>query len=90
MPPEICPNCGAAVPRRAKCCPECGADETTGWSETAYASSLGLPDEEFKYDEFVRKEFGPSPRKPPGIRWIWYVTALLLLVVFGFCYLRWK
>jgi hypothetical protein len=30
MPPEFCPNCGAEVPRKAKACPECGADEETG------------------------------------------------------------
>jgi hypothetical protein len=90
MPPEICPNCGAAVPRRAKSCPECGADEQTGWSETAYASGLGLPDDDFKYEEFVQQEFGSESRKPRGIRWIWYVTALLLLIILGYCYLRWK
>ena len=44
MAPETCPNCGADVPSGAKACPECGADEQTGWSETAYASHLGLPD----------------------------------------------
>jgi hypothetical protein len=90
MAPEICPNCGASVPRRAQSCPECGADETNGWAETAYATSLGLPDDDFNYDEFVEREFGPKERKPHGIHWIWYVTALLLLVVFGFFYLRWK
>jgi NMD protein affecting ribosome stability and mRNA decay len=29
---EICPNCGADVPRNAKACPECGSDENSGWS----------------------------------------------------------
>ena len=44
MSPDVCPNCGAEVPPQAKVCPECGSDEQTGWSETAYASQLGLPD----------------------------------------------
>jgi len=70
MPPEICPNCGAEVPLRARACPECGADEQTGWSE----------DEEFDYDEFVKEEFGPKDRiRPTGVSWIWWVTALILL-----------
>ena len=86
MPPETCPNCGADVPRKAKSCPECGADEKTGWAEDAYASGLGLPDEDekFDYDNFVKEEFGGgdvrSP-KPKGIAWIWWGTALLLLVL---------
>ena len=52
----------------AKACPECGSDEQTGWSETAHAGHLGLPDEEFDHDEFVKEEFGPEPVRPRGIR----------------------
>ena len=63
MTPEVCPNCGAEVPCNAKACPECGSDEKTGWSETAYASGLGLPDEEFDHDEFVKEEFGSGRAK---------------------------
>ena len=41
--PEVCPNCGADVPRNAKSCPECGSDESTGWSdETHDASRRGI------------------------------------------------
>ena len=58
MTPESCPNCGADVPRNARVCPGCGADEKTGWSDSAYASGLGLPDEEFDHAEFVKAEFG--------------------------------
>ncbi|MDD5141045.1 MAG: zinc ribbon domain-containing protein [Verrucomicrobiales bacterium] len=82
MPPEICPNCGAILPPTAKVCPECGSDEKTGWSETAYASSLGLPDENFNYDEFVKEEFNPSLARPRGIHWLWWLTALILVILF--------
>ena len=78
MSPEVCPNCGAEIPRNAKACPECGSDEKTGWSETAYASSLGLPDEEFDHDEFVNEEFGDSTVKPRGISWFWWAAAVIL------------
>jgi len=69
--PDVCPNCGAEVPPEAKTCPECGSDEQTGWSETAYASRLGLPDENFDHD-------GPEPVKPRGIGWFWWVVAVLV------------
>jgi uncharacterized membrane protein YvbJ len=82
VPPEVCPNCGADVPRNAKACPECGADENSGWSETAYTSSLDLPDEEFDHDEFVNKEFGSGQMRPHGIHWLWWLTALILVILF--------
>jgi hypothetical protein len=91
-PPEICPNCGAEVPRKARACPECGADEQTGWSEEAHAQRLDLPDENFDYDDFVKREFGPADGadrlRPRGIRWIWWFVAFLLVVLFAWGFLR--
>ena len=91
MTPEVCPNCGADVPPKAKSCPECGADEKTGWSEEVHASGLGIEEEkEFDYENFVKEEFGGGIRspKPHGISWLWWVTALVLLLLFLFFYLR--
>lgn len=84
MTPDVCPNCGAEVKRNAKVCPDCGADEKTGWSETAYASSLGLPDESFDYDEFLKEEFSSGHARPRGIHWLWWFTAIVLIVLFLF------
>ena len=77
--PETCPNCGADVPRKAKACPECGSDESTGWSDDAQVQNLGLPDEEFNYDEFTQREFG-KPKKSPR-QMLWWVVAVILLVL---------
>ena len=82
MTPEICPHCGADVPQGAKACPACGADENTGWSEEACAGSLNLPDESFEYDEFVEREFGKKRLLPYGVKWLWWVTALVVAVLF--------
>lgn len=90
-PPEVCPQCGALVPRRARACPECGSDEQTGWSERAQAQRLGLPDNEFDYDEFVKEEFGGVERgkvKPRGIKWLWWLVALGLVALFVWALLR--
>jgi hypothetical protein len=83
MTPEVCPNCGAEVPARAKACPACGADEATGWSEDVYASGLDLPDENFNYDEFVDREFGHKKHVPRGIHWGWWLVAIILLILFA-------
>lgn len=89
-PPEICPNCGAEVPQNAKACPECGSDETTGWSSEAEGQSgnVDLPEEEFDYDRFVEREFGGKKPVPEGIHWFWWVIAVMLLGLFVAFWLR--
>lgn len=87
MIPESCPNCGADVPPNAKCCPECGSDENTGWSDAAHSDRLGLPGEQFDYDNFVKEEFG---RKgvTRGIRVFWWMVAVVVLLLFLFWIVR--
>ena len=84
--PGICPVCGEEVPRGAAACPECGADERSGWREDV-ADGLDLPDEAFDYDEFVQKEFGPEV-KPEGMAWLWWAAAVAALLAFAAMLLR--
>jgi len=88
MTPEICPNCGAEVPRNAKACPACGSDETTGWSAAAETDRLDLPQEDFDYEEFVQREFGPNRPVPRGIHWFYWCVALVMLLVILIFWLR--
>lgn len=88
MSPEVCPNCGALVPRQSKACPECGSDDKTGWSESAHASQFGLPEEHFDYGEFLKEEFDSGRAKPRGLHWLWWLTALLLILTFLLLFLR--
>jgi hypothetical protein len=81
---EECPNCGADLPPGARVCPECGSDEHTGWSEAAKADGLGLPDDSFDYDEFVKREFGNEQNKSTGIHWFWWIVAVMVLLAFLF------
>ncbi len=78
----ICPHCGAEVPDTAKACPECGSDGETGWSAEAQTGGLDLPDEEFDYDDYVKREFEGEGIKPRGVRWYWWLVAVGLLVGF--------
>ena len=79
MAPDVCPNCGAEVPPNAKACPECGSDELTGWSETARYDDLNLPDGNFDYDDFVKREFGKEETQPRGIHRLWWLAAILVI-----------
>jgi len=84
--PFECPVCGEDVPAKAKSCPHCGACDKSGWNEDASAADgLDLPDDDFNYEEFARKEFG-SPAKLSDKQLWWKVTAaaLLLLIVVAF------
>lgn len=76
--PETCANCGAAIPRAARACPECGADERSGWRDndaTRY-DGLDLPETAFA-DEPAQKPVRRTPHP------VWLVAgALLLLVLF--------
>jgi len=81
MPPAFCPNCGEAVPEDSAACPECGADDETGWSDDTTAQGLGIPDDEFDYNDFVDREFGEEKREvmPAGLHWFWWLVGLGLL-----------
>ena len=81
MTPDTCPQCGADLKRGAKACPECGSCEKTGWSDETAAD--GLPDGGFDYDDFVKREFGGgSEVRPRGVSPLWWVVALVLVLLF--------
>jgi predicted nucleic acid-binding Zn ribbon protein len=76
-PPDECANCGATLPRTARACPECGADERTGWrdDESTRYDGLDLPESAFE-DGTER----PKPRRLMilGLSWYWWLVAALL------------
>ena len=79
-PPGPCPACHDHVPARRVSCPHCGATADDGWREDNGTDGLDLPDEDFDYDSFVRREF---PREPAPVqfdrRTLWWITAVVLL-----------
>ena len=78
--PEVCPICGEDVPLEALACPECGADHHSGWKEDTLDVSSVPSDDDFDYEEFVKEEFG-NEVKPKGIKTIWWITAIILLIL---------
>jgi hypothetical protein len=80
-PPLECAHCGTGLRRTARACPECGADERTGWRESSIYDGLDLPEQESS---------GPSdaPRRPVSIFWILVGVGLLILLVLSAVVLR--
>jgi predicted nucleic acid-binding Zn ribbon protein len=82
-----CPVCGEEVKVGARMCPECGADEKTGWNQDYLRQDyiyddLDLPDEEFDYEAFIRKEFGNGSIKKQSRReWLLAGVALFIVIV---------
>ena len=77
--PETCAQCGAEIPPSARACPECGADERTGWRETSIYDGLDLPDTAF--DDGDTEARGPKKAGRRGLAWYWWVVALVLLLL---------
>jgi hypothetical protein len=73
IPPDECANCGAPVPRHAKACPACGADERTGWRETSIYDGLDLPGD----DETEKR----GPKAVNGLAWYWWIAVVLALLL---------
>jgi hypothetical protein len=83
--PKVCPVCGEEVPRGALACPKCGADHRSGWREDAGTyDGVDLPEHDFSYRDYVAKEFG-SQAKPAGLKMIWWIVGIALIVAFV-CY----
>lgn len=85
----VCQNCHAEVSIKARSCPECGADDETGWKEGAMHSGIGLrEDDDFDYEDFIKRDMGnKGPKKQEKALWI-VVAAVLLLIVLAARWMR--
>jgi hypothetical protein len=72
-PPE-CAQCGAEISPQAHACPECGADERTGWRETSIYDGLDLPEADSERPASAHKN-------SCGLAWYWIITGVAVLVI---------
>jgi predicted nucleic acid-binding Zn ribbon protein len=76
--PETCANCGTAIPPNARACPECGADERTGWAEQSIYDGLDLPEADDEHDQANR-----SRQRRQTQRLLWGAVGVLLILAFA-------
>ena len=84
-----CPTCGASLSPNAKSCGRCGArGDGSDWLRPEAYDGLDLGDDDFDYEDFLRREFGEAgkggnwfTRMTPKERF-WWFTAVILLAAF--------
>ncbi len=77
----VCAHCGAEVAFGSTVCHECGASDDSGWCDDQAVSTEGYEDD-FDYDDFLRREF-PSHTSAP--RWGSLKTWLTAIIVILLC-----
>ena len=87
-----CPNCNPPTKtkrlgRKQEQRPKAGVKrarekDKKSWEQDGSYDGLDLPggDSDFDYDDFVAREFGHKPHRKIGIKWYWWVSAVVLLV----------
>jgi hypothetical protein len=84
----ICPDCGAEVRVGSRGCARCASDRATkawddgkSWEQDETYDGIDLPDgEDFDYESFLEEEFGDGRRKKSPREWLWWGTALGLVL----------
>jgi hypothetical protein len=84
----VCPFCNCEV-RVGKPCLGCAKKSGTlrpkkrPWHQNSAEDGLNLPNEDFDYDAFVTEEFGKAPHQVLGLKWYWWLLAIVVLIAVG-------
>jgi hypothetical protein len=72
---ELCPGC----PKKQRTPKAKAKPKQKSWEQAKSADGLDLPEGDFDYDDFILREFGSAPHQKTGVKWYWWVLALLIL-----------
>lgn len=80
----LCPFCEREVRVGEPCsgCVKKSAQKVSSKKSRELAHSadgLDLPDEDFDYEDFCQREFGKKPHQRTGLKWYWWLLAVVLL-----------
>lgn len=68
-------------------CPFCDCEVRVGQPCPGCAKKIGKSkpqtDDDFDYEEFVAREFGKAPHQALGIKWYWWLLAIVVLMAMG-------
>ena len=84
----MCPGCAPKRQRRRKRLKKVASSRRKDWNQDAISEGLGIPDEEFDYEDFIQREFASKPHRRIGIKWYWWATAAGLAGLLGWTAIR--
>ncbi len=70
-----CPGCAKPASRRKSAVPA----RRKSWEQDDSLDGLGLPDEDFDYEDFVAREFGAVPHRRLRVKLRWWLSGVVLL-----------
>jgi hypothetical protein len=79
-----CPSCGGEVRVGSSGCKACGPGIPEAWLQDDYLNGIDLPDKDsdFRYEEFVSREFGVASQiKPAHLSWKWWLVGITLVAL---------
>ncbi|MBK1881536.1 hypothetical protein JIN85_03860 [Luteolibacter pohnpeiensis] len=79
----ICPTCGSEAQVGTPCpgCSKRREKARRSWEQDPSMDGLGET-QEFDYEDFVQREFGRGKQAQGGLKWYWWLLAVLVLVAF--------
>jgi hypothetical protein len=86
-----CPHCGARVAAGAASCRECGASDESGWGEPEWnEDSAGYnEDDDFDYDDYLRREFPENAPRRSAKEQSKRLAAILIVGLLCLAFLLW-
>ena len=76
-----CPACGAAIRVGSSRCRRCGGPEAAEEDGESEGAELPESEEDFDYEDWKKREFGPAASfKPHQLPWKYWVAGLALVL----------
>ncbi len=80
----LCPFCDREA-RVGEPCSGCAkkADRKSprkkSWEQPGAVDGLDLPEDDFDYEDFCKREFGKKPHQRTGLKWYWWLLGVVTL-----------
>jgi hypothetical protein len=68
------------VGKRCSSCAQKSKPTSQPWKPKHSTDGANLSDDDFDYEDFIEREFGRKPHRKTGLKWYWWILAVLTLI----------